>query len=235
MSDETTVVPPAGATPPAAEVTPPAATPPAGTDAGAGGANADGKPATPPAGEQQPPANEEPPVRKTREDYIKERQDAKAAKDAAGAKPPVTTPPEAAEELHPDDIAIVEKVIESKYGKTFAELNQHNAALAEQALNGEITDFVKDNPQFKGHEAAITKYAKHDAYKRLPIEQVAYAAVGKTLMKLGADAAREADKNAAESATGGGSARGTQAGKVDWSTASNEQMEAEIMRVKGQV
>lgn len=233
MSDETQIVPPAG-TPPAAEVTPPAATPPA-AEPNAEGAKAPEAKVVPPAGEQQPPANEEPPVRKTREEYIRERQDAKAKKDAAaGGEPPAGDPPEP-EELHPDDIAIVEKVIEKKYGQTFAQLNEHNAVLADQQLSGEITEFVTANPQFKGHEETIKKFAKHDAYNRLPIEQVAYAAVGKHLMKVGADAARAADAEAAASATGGGSARGTQGGKKDWSTASAEEVEAEIMRVKGQV
>lgn len=235
MSDETNVgVPPEGAnaTPPeggdnnGAGGTPPAANPP---EAGAGGN------ATPPEGTQPPeggtppeggapPADDTPPVRKTTADYIRERQERKANKDAANPN----GGNDSGSEIHPDDLAIVDKVISEKYGDQFAQM-------ADQALTGEINSFVQANPQFKGHEAKIKTYAKHEAYSRLPIAQVAYAAVGSDLMKAGADAARAADQEAAESATGGGSSRGMEAGKKDYSNMSFEEMEVEIMKAKGQI
>ena len=230
MSDETNAAPTGDApstggdqgavTPPAGDQTPQSGdtTPPAGEQTPAGDNPPSGDQT--PEGGETPPANDQPPVRKTRSEYIKERQDAKAKKDAEGG--------DGNAQIHPDDAAIVDQIIQSKYGDSLDKIN-------DQAIRGEITEFVQTNPQFKGHEKKIEAYAKHSAYSKLPIEQAAYAAVGKDLMKAGADGARAADKEAAETATGGGSTRDMGGGKVDYSKMSNADMEIAIMKAKGQV
>ena len=222
MSDDVTppVETPPVTTPPVVE-TPPVETPPVETPP------ADGTPPveeTPPA--VVPPADEEPPVRKTRAEYIKDRQDAKAVKDAAKADD---------SKIDPDDLAIVDRVIQEKYGERFAQMDADAAVIEDQKLTGEISEFVKANPQFVGHEAKIKTYAKHAAYNKLPVEQVAYAAVGKSLLKVGADIARAADKEAAESGAGGGSIRASDSGAKDYANMPAAEMEAEIAKAKGHI
>lgn len=170
--------------------------------------------------ENKSSTDDQPPVRKTKAEYIKERQEKKAVKDAGEGG-------EAAE-IHPDDEAIVSKVIDQKFGSVLARIN-------DQAIAGEVKEFVEANPQFKGHENKIKSYANHEAYSRLPIEQVAYAAVGKSLLKVGADAARTADVEAAESATGGGANRNVEGSGKDYANMSDEDMEIEIAKAKGQI
>jgi len=157
---------------------------------------------------------QEPPVRKTKLDYIMERKAAKASKSNI--------------EIHPDDEEVVSRIISEKFGDKFAQLE-------EQTLTTEIKEFVSSNEIFKGKENIIKKYAAHEAYKNLPIEQVAYAALGKELLKIGAEKANMADKEAINSSTGGGSSRGSDTGKKDYMSMTDEEMEIEIMKAKGQI
>lgn len=205
-------------------VTPPAADP-APADPSAAPADpakpadpAPADPAKPAEDPATPPADDEPPVRKTPAEYARERIANKKVK----ADP--ATPPG---EIDPDDEAIVTQVLK-KHG-----VLDSVQASNDQRLTGEIADFVAANPAFKGQESKIRKFASHDAYSRLPIEQAAYAACGKDLFKAGADQARETDAEAAATATGGGSARPQAPGTKDYSKLSNDEMEAEILAAKG--
>ena len=189
---------PEGGGEPTAPVTPPEGAAPEGGGEGA---------------EIKPPADEEPPVRMTKQQHIDKRIATKAAKVAPDG--PVNPAPNQA------DVDVINQVIQATYGDDFA-------AIKDQRLDGEISALVQTNPAFKGHEAQIKKFAAHPAYSQLPIEQAAYAAVGGKLMKAGADLARIADKESAESGTGGGSARTVDGGKKDWSQATDSEVDAQM-------
>lgn len=181
-----------GGTPPETPPTPPE-TPPEGGEKPGGEQPPEG---TPPEGEKKettPPADEEPPVRKKPIDYIRERQERRAEK--AKAKEEGED-----DDITPEDEELVSKVIDKKYGGTFE-------ALQEKEFQAELGTFVQTNPEFEPYKAKIEKWAKHPAYSNLPLEQVAHAACGKELLKLGADKARAADSEADGSKTGGNTDR----------------------------
>lgn len=147
---------------------------------------------TPPEG-GKPPADEEPPVRKKPIDYILERKNRQIEKLKNKEEEPD-------DGVSPEDIELVSKVIDKKYGSTFD-------ALQETEFKAELTGFITDNPEFKPFQSKIEKWAKHPAYANLPLETVAHAACGKELLKLGAEKARKADEEAAGAGTGGSSGR----------------------------
>ena len=197
MSEE--IVTPEGGTPPEGAGTPPETPPPTPPETPPEGEKPEGeKPPeggeAPPEGEKKetpPPTDEEPPVRKKPIDYIRERRERREEKaKEEGADDDVT----------PEDEELVTKVIDKKYGGAFE-------ALQEKELQAELGTFVQTNPEFEPFKAKIEKWAKHPTYSGLPIEQVAHAACGQALLKIGADKARKADAEAKGAGTGGNTDR----------------------------
>ena len=67
-------------------------------------------------------------------------------------------------------------------------------------IRTEVADYISDNPKFAKYKSKIIELAK---VSDLTYENLAYAAAGKDLTKLGADTAKEADEEAAETKTSG--------------------------------
>ena len=95
----------------------------------------------------------------------------------------------------------------------------------------EIQDFLKDNPDLKTFETQARRYMKDPSRRNLPIQSIFYEIAGKHLIALGAKREREANANAKNSQTGGGSNRGTGNDKGIWDT-SKEDFEAKQERIR---
>lgn len=124
------------------------------------------------------------------------------------------------EDIDPKVAAAVEKMIKPLFDQQ-----------GEQEVETEIATFVTNNPDFKPFEARVKKWADHDSWKGVPIEQIFYAAAGKELLSIGAARKVKADNNAKKGRTGGGGG-GEESRRTSWNDAPLEDVGKEIERVK---
>lgn len=184
------------------------------------------------AGEKPASEPEEPPVRKTPIDYILERKMRKLEKLKAEKLKAVESElaehgEEEEESIDPEDEDKIDKVIQKKYGSQLSEMSA-------QKVKVEVQEFLnnsKEGKYFKEFEETIVKYATHPSRAHLPIASIAYEVAGSKLLQIGAKMAKEADIEASRTKAGGTPARTT--GVKDYSSLSDEEMEAEILKVKG--
>lgn len=176
--------------------------PPEGDDAG------DEKPDKSKSKDEGKPKEEgddEPPVRrkyKSAKDYIIERKQrqldkAKSKKDEGGDDEGDDGDDD---EISPEDEALVEKVVEKKYGPALKKIS-------EQEDTSELKDFLAENPDFKPYEAKIRRYMAHPSRSQVPVSAIAYEVAGPELLKLGAKRKAAADDKAKKGQAGGGSSR----------------------------
>ncbi len=102
----------------------------------------------------------------------------------------------------------------------------------------EVKSFITENPEYKDYESKITKYRKHEAYSKVPIENIAIIATKQDQQKIGAQKERDAQRKASESTTPGTSTRKANGGEKDWSdskSVSSAEVEEEIANVMGQL
>lgn len=130
------------------------------------------------------------------------------------------------DELDPDDRVVIEKEVEKRVGPL-------EKKLQEQTDTVEVNAFIADNPDFAKYKAAMIKYISHSAYSNIPVANIARIVAGKDLMKMGAKQEREAQKKAADSKSAGSNVRPSKGGVVDWTKASDEEVEAETAKVLG--
>jgi hypothetical protein len=123
------------------------------------------------------------------------------------------------EEVLPEDEAAITKVV-----------NKRVAPLEEQAKQQQdvidVNNLIASKPEYAPYREQILAYAKHDAYKQIPIHNIAAIVTSKDQQKIGARKEREAAKKVAETKTGGTTARPTGTQKVDWHAASSEDYKA---------
>lgn len=100
------------------------------------------------------------------------------------------------DDLSPEDARAIDKRIE-KAIKPFQE-----RALASE-VDGEITEFLNANPDFKPFAKKVQRFAMHPSRQNIPIKAIFYEVAGDKLIKIGADRLRNADKKARETKTGG--------------------------------
>ena len=199
---------------------------------------------TPPEGEQTPPEGEEPPTRKNNLAYIIERKQAKIEKlkNKTGTKKLAELDAEIAKlegrgeenpnlSLEEKEKERIDEYILNKYGDQFDLIRQTQENSEINQLEKDTKDFVGENPIFKPFYKKIIKWGKHPVYKNLPIEQLAYSAAGKDLLQIGAHLARNADKQAKESQSGGTSARSDGSIKKDFSKMSDQEFAKELNQV----
>lgn len=105
--------------------------------------------------------------------------------------------------------------------------------LEQEEVDTEIATFIQENPDFKAFAPKVAKWAQNEAWKGVPIERIFYAVAGKSLLKIGADRTREADKNAKKGRTGGGTG-GDEGKRTNWSDAPLNEVGDEIERIKMQ-
>jgi hypothetical protein len=203
----------------------------AGGSAGDGGDNG--------AGKKEPELQKkeedgEPPQRKSKFEYIlarKEKQLEKVKSDKEVKKS------EEEDDDAPDDEKLVTKAVDRKYGKRFARMDALEAEAQERANEADIKEFIAEDPlgkYCKDIAGKIRTWSKHPSRANVPIKTIAMEILGeKGLLEIGAKMEKEAAKKAAESKSGGGSARGNEGGAKDYSNMSTEEFEKEIAKVKG--
>ena len=175
--------------------------------------------------------NNEPQVRSrmSPKDFIIARQTAKIEKLKAEAMSSTTDDETEDEEtgeddeIAPQDEKLISKVVAEKFSPLIEKHLQ-----AEDAQ--EVSSFIKDNPDFAPYEKKVSEFMKHESRRHLPIKSIFYEVAGDDLLKIGAERARQADNEAKQTQTGGGSNRGGNAPKSAWSM-TKEEFEAEQLKV----
>lgn len=200
-------------------------------DAGDDDDDADGKADDKKSDKKEEDDDADPPVRhKTPADFILERKERKA-KQSASKKQENNQGGDDDDDGGDDDIsaedeALVEKVINKKYGHVFNKVQ-------EQEDSRELGDFLKENPEFEPYKAKIQKFWSHPSRNHLPVSSVAFEVAGKDLLKIGAQRQKKADDEAkGNNANGGGSGRSNGGGKKGAWDMSAEEFSQEVERVK---
>jgi len=159
----------------------------------------------------------EPPQRKrlSTQDFIIGRQRkklskaAKAEGEGEGEGKDDSKETDEDEEFAPEDVELVTNIV----AKKFAPILDKSLAADDEK---EVQDFLKENPDFKPFEAKARRYMQHPSRRALPIEAIFFEVAGRKLLKIGADRAKEADKKAKDTQTGGGSNRAGEGTKGVW-------------------
>ena len=143
----------------------------------------------------------------------------------------VVTPPAKNEDddggIDPEDEVTIGKVVDKKIGD---KLNK----LQEIENRTEISSYVGDHPEYAKYQGVALKYMNHPAYANIPVQNIMAIVANKDLMKMGAEKERAAAKKVDDTHTPGGTAREPAKGKVDWSTASDEEFAAQHAKALGQ-
>jgi hypothetical protein len=128
------------------------------------------------------------------------------------------------DEVAPEDEELINKVV----AKNFAPILDKTISAEDDR---EVSEFLKENPDFKPFEAKARRYIAHPSRRHLPIETIFFEVAGKKLLKIGAERQKKADEEAQKTQTGGGSNRAGEGNKNVWDM-TTEEFEAEKMRVR---
>mgnify|MGYP000844560462 CR=1 FL=1 len=162
----------------------------------------------------------EPSVRK-RSDFIKERIERRQQKQAEKSDNPDKDNEDEDVDLDDTDKKTIGKVVK-EYLQPLVEKDMK--AQDEQ----EISQFLKDNPDFKPFEAKARKWMDHPSRKDVPIDEIFYGVAGKDLLKIGAKRAQIANDEAKATATGGSQDLGGSKSVSEMSKAEFEAKQIEI-------
>jgi len=113
------------------------------------------------------------------------------------------------EEFAPEDVELVTSIVAKKFAPII------DKSLADDD-DKEVQNFLKENPDFKPFEAKARRYMQHPSRRALPVEAIFFEVAGKKLLQIGANRAKEADKKAKDTQTGGGSNRAGEGSKTVW-------------------
>lgn len=189
--------------------------PEGGEGGGEGGEGGDKKPDGSDKGSQG--KDDEPPVkqRKSVKDFIIERQQKKIAKlqNKGGEGSEGGEGGEDDDEISPEDEKVITKVLDKKLTPILDPILKKSLQAEDEA---EITDFLKDNPDFRPYEAKARQWMQHPSRRNLPISSIFYEIAGPDLMKIGAKRAKDADDESKRAGAGGGSAKGNEGGASVW-------------------
>lgn len=168
-----------------------------------------------------PKADDEEPKVRQRSDFIKERLERKKAKEADNKN---DNPDEDEDDgIDPTDKKNFGKIVED-YLKPIVEKDMK--AQDEQ----EISEFLRENPDFKAYEAKARKYMSHPSRKDVPISEIFYGVAGADLLKIGAKRAKIADEEAKKTVSGG--SQGAEGGSKSVSEMSKSEIEAKQAEVR---
>lgn len=182
-------------------------------------------------------SQQQPGTRKTKFDFIAERQrrkaerEAAAAKEAQGGEGEDEDTDEDGDPVAPEDEATIDKVLRKKYGSQFE-------AIERQRFENEVTEFFQKDEVAKhatdAEKAKFKEFALHPSRSQIPYESIMLEVMGgRRLMEIGAEIEREAAKKAGQSRSGGGSAarQDGASGLPDYYAMSDKEFEAEQFRV----
>jgi len=113
------------------------------------------------------------------------------------------------DEIAPEDEALITKVVSKQFAPVFEKT-------AKEEDDKEVKSFLEENPDFKPYEAKARRYLSHPSRRHLPVSAIFYEVAGTDLLKIGAKRGKEADQEADDTQTGGGSAREKEGEQSVW-------------------
>lgn len=208
-----------------------------GKDGGQSGDQKPNEPTKKPEDAAPADTKQQPGVRKTKYDFIAERQRKKAEREAAqqqqqGQGGEGGDDQDDEDPVAPEDEATIDKVLRKKYGSQFE-------AIENQRFENEVTEFFQKDEVAKHatdeEKAKFREFALHPSRSQIPYESVMLEVMGgRRLMEIGARIEREAAQKAGQSRSGGGSGtrQDGQTGKPDYSTMTDAEFDAEQHRIR---
>ncbi|MCR4306300.1 MAG: hypothetical protein NUV73_04430 [Candidatus Daviesbacteria bacterium] len=119
------------------------------------------------------------------------------------------------DEVLPEDEEAINKVVSKRLTPVENQVKQ------QQDVN-DINNLIASKPEYAPYREQILAYAKHDAYKQIPIHNIASIVAAKDQQKIGARKEREAQRQAAATKGGGTTSRSTGSQTTDWRTVSKD-------------
>ena len=101
------------------------------------------------------------------------------------------------------DIASKTELEEMIKRSTMETLNPYIENLDQKEREGELTSFLRENPDFKEYETKIKNYMNHKSRSQLPIKSIAYDVAGADLLTIGAKRREESGKALEKTKIGG--------------------------------
>ncbi len=138
-------------------------------------------------------------------------------------KPPVKEGEEP--DIDPDDERTIGKIVDQRL---------KDAGVGGTRDQLEVDSYIRDHPEYSKYRATTLKYMAHPSYANIPAHNIMAIVASKDQQAIGAQKEREAQKKAKDTQGGGGTAR-THQGKIDWSTATPEEFEAQKAKVLGRM
>lgn len=192
--------------------------------------------------------NAEPPTRKSKLQYIKERQEkARLKKEQQfNSQKKQDNSQDDDDDSEKDDesfsdsekklLSKMERVFLKKHGDKFEKVDKVIEATEHSEVNEQITEFLKNDEYgdlVKEHEKTLRKYALHPSRREVPIEELMYGIAGRKLIAFGAEQARKAMKEAQQSKN----ARASSNRKVEGNQSKpvSEQTDAEFLEEQQRV
>lgn len=177
-----------------------------------------------PAGDEGDGKNDddvEPPTRKSKLQYIKERQERarqkraqldnqKQNKNSQSSNSDDENDDESFSEEEEKGYSKFERRFFKEHGDKLGKVDKVIEATEQNEVNNEITEFFKNDEYsdlVKEHEKTLRKYALHPSRREVPLEEIMYGIAGRKLIAYGAEQARKAMKLAQKSRNGGTSNR----------------------------
>lgn len=130
------------------------------------------------------------------------------------------------EDIDPEDAKTIGTIVEKQTASVKNRIQETQDRL-------EVDNYVSENPQFKKYKPVILKHMKHPAYSKIPVKNIAAMVASNDLMKMGAQAEREAQAKADATKNKDTPARKPAGGKRDWTKAPKEAFEEQLRKVKG--
>lgn len=120
------------------------------------------------------------------------------------------------DEVDPDDEAAISKVVAKQ-------LKEAGVGDAKDQL--EVDAFIRSKPEMGKYRAVALKYMSNPAYSNIPAHNIMAMVSAKDQQKIGAQKEREAAEKAKDTQGGGTTVRKTKAGAIDWSKATQEEID----------
>ena len=130
------------------------------------------------------------------------------------------------DEVDPEDAATIGKIVDKK---TAPFIKQQQKLADENAVD----TYIGANPDFKKYRAVALKYMGNPAWQNVPVKAIFSYIGSDDLMKIGARKEREAQKQAAETRSGGHTARPVPSGR-SWKNTPLKDMDTAIAKAKNQ-
>jgi len=130
------------------------------------------------------------------------------------------------DEISPEDEKTIGKIVDKRVGDKLSQIQKIQD-------ESEVDAFIRAKPEYGKYRNSMLKYMSHEAYKNIPVHNIAAIVSARDLQKIGAQKEREAQRKANET-KGGGSTVRKPGGAVDWRTAPKEEFEAQKAKVLGQ-